>query len=235
MIQFRPAAARGHTRLDWLDSWHSFAFGSYRDPANVGFGPLRVINDDRVVPGRGFGRHGHADMEILTYVISGELRHQDSMGNLGVIRAGDAQKMSAGTGVEHSEFNGSAVEPVHFLQIWIEPDQDGIAPAYAQATLDQAARRGRLSLLAAPPEHGSPIPLRQDAFVHTTLLARGEAVELAIGAGRLAYVHVAAGAVTLGQHTLAAGDGAAISRESAVRCVGASDSLADVLLFDLPP
>lgn len=234
MIEHRPAATRGHTRIDWLDSWHSFAFGSYRDPKNMGWGPLRVINEDTVQPGRGFGRHGHADMEILTYVIAGELRHQDSMGNLGVIRAGDVQKMSAGTGVEHSEFNGSDATAVHFLQIWIEPDRNGIAPAYAQATLDDGKRRGQLSLLAGPAGHEAYIGLQQEAFLYTSLLARGQSVEHRFAPGRLGFVHVVRGAVKLGELSLAAGDGATLAREDAVRLTGDADGVADVLLFDLP-
>lgn len=232
MISLRPSASRGHANHGWLDSHHSFSFADYYDPAHMGFGPLRVINEDRVAPGKGFGTHGHRDMEIISYVLDGELSHRDSMGTGSVIVPGDVQRMSAGRGVQHSEFNPSSTTPVHFLQIWIEPAQRGIAPSYEQATVSSADKRGKLSLIAAPEGQGGAVRLHQDARVYATLLDGDEAVTHALAPGRRGYVHVARGAVSLNGTRLAAGDAARIERERAIR-LDHGDA-AEVLLFDLP-
>jgi quercetin 2,3-dioxygenase len=241
MLIHRPAAERGHVRLGWLDSRHSFSFGHYHDPAWMGFGPLRVINEDRVAPGAGFPTHGHANMEILSYVLEGALAHRDSHGGEGVLRPGELQWMSAGHGIEHSEFNASDSAPVHFLQIWIQPDRVNAAPAYAQRAFDPAARRGRWRPLASPDGADGSLAIRQQAWLHGVVLGRDEPVERALDAGRRYWLHLARGGArfALGGegHRLAAGDAIAIAGESGIlRMEGAADGPpADVLLFDLPP
>lgn len=232
MITVRSSAERGHVRHDWLDTYHTFSFGSYYDPEHMGFSNLRVINDDTVAPGGGFATHGHRDMEIVTYVLSGALEHRDSMGNGSVIRPGDVQHMSAGTGVLHSEYNPSDSEPVHLLQIWLEPNRTGVAPAYAQRHFADAERRGRLRLLVSPDGRAGSIRAHQDGFLYATVLEQGEAVTHDLAPGRRAYVHVARGGATVNGRPLGAGDGARIEDDAEVR-IGAPDR-AEVLLFDLP-
>jgi redox-sensitive bicupin YhaK (pirin superfamily) len=232
MIQIRSAASRGHTDLGWLQSAHSFSFGDYQDPRHMGLSNLRVINDDRVAPGRGFATHGHTDMEIVSYVLEGALEHRDSMGNGSVIRPGDVQRMSAGSGVRHSELNPSPDEPVHFLQIWLIPKRQGGDPEYSQRHFPESERRGRLRLLVSPDGRDGSVATYQDALVYGTLLQAGEAVTHAPAAGRRTYVHVARGRVELNGTELAAGDGAAASGEPEVRLTGVE--AAEVLLFDVP-
>lgn len=232
MIRLRPADTRGHTRLDWLDSRHSFSFGDYHDPAHMGVSNLRVINDDRVVPGGGFATHGHRDMEILSYVLEGSLEHEDSLGNGSVIRPGEVQRMSAGSGVRHSEYNHSQDEPVHFLQIWLTPNKKAVAPAYDQRHFPAEDRRGRLVLFASPDGRAGSIATHQDALVYGGLLDAGETASLEIPPGRSAYLHVARGRLQVDGQELAAGDGAALTDEPQVRLTGIEN--ADVLVFDLP-
>ncbi len=233
MITVRKAGDRGHFDHGWLDTRHTFSFADYHDPAHMGFRALRVINEDRVRPGEGFGTHGHRDMEILSYVLSGALAHQDSTGGGGVLRPGEVQRMSAGTGVMHSEFNGSKEEPVHFLQIWIVPDRAGHRPSYEQKAYPEAERRGRLRLVASPDGAEGSTTLHQDARVYATVLAPGERAEHALAAGRHAWVQVARGELALNGTALRAGDGAAVSDERALALVAAGKETAEVLVFDL--
>jgi redox-sensitive bicupin YhaK (pirin superfamily) len=232
MIEYRKAAQRGHAEHGWLDSWHSFSFADYYDPAHMGFGPLRVINEDRVEPGMGFGTHGHRDMEIISYVLAGRLEHKDNIGNGSVIVPGDVQRMSAGRGVLHSEFNPSSTERVHFLQIWIEPATRGIEPSYEQAHVDDAAKRGRLAPIAGPAGSGAAVTIHQDARLFSTLLDGDQTVLHPLTPRRRVYVHVARGRVSANGVPLGAGDGTKITDETAV----ALDKgiAAEVLLFDLP-
>lgn len=232
MLAIRKGTDRGVTRFgDWLDSRHTFSFGDYQDPRHHQFRTLRVINDDRVAPGGGFPTHPHRDMEILTCVLSGELEHRDSMGNGEVIRAGEWQAMTAGTGVAHSEFNPSASEPVHLLQIWLFPDRRGHAPGYRQRAFADAEKAGRWRLVASPGGEDESLPIHQDARVYQTKLAPGQTVGHELAAGRAAYVHVATGAATVNGERLAAGDGAAVENEPRVVVTG--DEPGEVLLFDL--
>jgi hypothetical protein len=231
MIAVRPAAERGHADHGWLDTRHTFSFASYHDPRHMGFRSLRVINEDRVKPGEGFGTHAHRDMEILTWVLDGALGHKDSMGNGSVIRPGDLQRMSAGTGVTHSEFNPSPEAPVHFLQIWLQPRERGLPPGYEQKRFPPEERRGRLRLVAAGDGRDGAVTIHQDADLWTALLQPGESVRHALAPGRYAWLHVARGAVSLNGSTLGAGDGAAVSDEAALEIAGAAD--AEVMLFDL--
>jgi len=230
MLTISPAADRGHTKIDWLDSHHTFSFGEYHDPAHMGFRALRVINDDRVEAGRGFPTHGHADMEILSYVLEGALEHRDSIGTGSVIRPGDVQRMTAGSGVRHSEFNGSKTEPVHFLQIWIIPDRRGHAPGYEQKTFPEAERRGKLRLVGSQDGRDGSVTLHQDVALYAGVLDEGQKAELAIAPGRHAWVHVARGAVTVNGKRLGEGDGAALSDERALAIEGHGG---EVLVFDL--
>jgi len=231
MIAVCPAAERGHADHGWLDTRHTFSFASYHDARHMGFRSLRVINEDRVKPGEGFGTHAHRDMEILTWVLEGALGHKDSMGNGSVIRPGDLQRMSAGTGVTHSEFNPSREAPVHFLQIWLLPRERGLPPGYEQKRFPQEARRGRLRLIAAGDGREGAVTIHQDADLWTALLQPGESVRHVLVPGRYAWVHVARGAVSLNGSTLGAGDGAAVSDEATLEITGAAR--AEVLLFDL--
>jgi len=231
MIQIRRSTERGHADHGWLESRHTFSFADYHDPEQMGFRALRVINEDRVAPGEGFPTHGHRDMEILSYVLEGGLAHQDSTGGGGVIRPGDVQRMSAGSGVSHSEFNASRSEPVHFLQIWIVPERRGIPPGYEQKHFAAEQRQGRLRLVASPDAADGSLTIHQDARVYSALLGRGETVSHPLTVGRHAWVQVARGQVRLGDVLLSAGDGAAISGEKAVTLAGESPS--EVLLFDL--
>jgi redox-sensitive bicupin YhaK (pirin superfamily) len=229
MLTIRPAAERGRTRLDWLDSWHTFSFGDYFDSRHMGFGPLRVINDDRVEPGRGFGTHGHRDMEILTWILDGELEHRDSLGTGSVIRPGEVQIMSAGTGIEHSEFNPSPIEPVHLLQIWMIPERRGLPPRYDQQAV--SLDPGTFHQLAGGRPGEGAVRVFQDIAVYVARLDGGQRVEHPLGANRAAWLHVARGAVTLDGRSLRAGDGVAVTREDRVAISG--DALAEVILFDL--
>ena len=237
MIIERPAAARGEVRLGWLDSRHTFSFGHYHDPKWMGFGPLRVINEDQVAPAGGFPPHSHANMEILSYVLSGALAHRDSTGGGedGVLKPGELQWMSAGHGIEHSEFNASKTEPVHFLQIWIQPDRVNAAPAYAQQAFDPATRRGRWATLASPDGAGGSIAIRQQAWLRGSVLAAADAVELVLDPARRYWLHVAQGSVDYDGRTLSAGDALGFLDEGGRhRLAGTGDGVADVLLFDLP-
>jgi quercetin 2,3-dioxygenase len=231
MITVRPSAQRGHANHGWLDSFHSFSFADYYDAEHMGFGPLRVINEDRVQPGMGFGTHGHRDMEIISYVLEGELAHQDNIGNGSTIAPGDVQRMSAGRGVLHSEFNPSKVDPVHFLQIWIEPGVRGIPASYEQSRVESAAKRGKLPLIAGPAGSGAAVTIHQDARVYATLLDGAAAVTHTLAPGRRGYVHVARGSVAVNGTPLEAGDAVRIEDEARItlsQAVGA-----EVLLFDL--
>jgi redox-sensitive bicupin YhaK (pirin superfamily) len=232
MNVIRRSDERGHTEHGWLDSRHSFSFGDYVDPRHSGFGPLRVINEDRVVPGAGFGTHGHRDMEIITYVISGELAHQDSLGNGSVLRPGDVQRMSAGTDIRHSEYNASHVAPVHFLQIWIEPDERGLAPSYEVVRFGADEARGRLRLIASPVGGEGSLHVHQDARLYGGVFQAGEVAVLRLGAGRLAYVHVVRGEIDVNDHRLSAGDAVELTAEPELRLAHGVDT--EVFVFDLP-
>jgi redox-sensitive bicupin YhaK (pirin superfamily) len=231
MIEIRKAGERGHFDHGWLNTNHTFSFADYHDPENMGWGPLRVLNEDTVAPGAGFPSHAHRDMEILTWVLEGALQHRDSMGNGSVIRPGEVQRMSAGTGVTHSEHNASQNEPVHFMQIWILPERRGLAPGYEQKRFSPAAWSGRLSLVGSPDGRDGSVTIHQDAFLYAALLASGEAVQHAMAAGRKGWVQVARGGVKLNGSVLGAGDGARIAGEKAIQLLATDDS--HVLLFDL--
>lgn len=232
MLTLRPAAERGRTLLDWLDSRHSFSFGAYHDPRHRGFRSLRVINDDIVAPGAGFGTHPHADMEIVTYVLAGRLRHRDSTGAGGVLEHGDVQAMSAGAGIEHSEVNDSADEPVRFLQIWLRPARAGLAPAYGQRRFPIVERAGSLVPIVAPHgAEGDALPIHQDARIYAARLRPGDAVRHDLAPGRHAWIQVARGALAANGHELREGDGAAVSDEPALEL--RTDREAEVLVFDL--
>jgi redox-sensitive bicupin YhaK (pirin superfamily) len=231
VLTIRKAVDRGHADHGWLNSYHTFSFADYHDPAHMGFRSLRVINDDRVAPGHGFGSHGHRDMEILSYVLEGALAHKDSMGTDGVLRRGDVQRMSAGTGVVHSEFNGSKSEPVHFLQIWIRPREKGIAPGYEQQAFSDAEKRGRLRLLASPDGEEGSLRINADARVYAAILDAGQNQQMSLPEGRHAWIHVADGRARVNGHALGAGDGVAVSDERHVTIEGVD--MAEVLVFDL--
>ena len=232
MTEIRRADERGYADHGWLRSYHSFSFADYFDPAHVEFGPLRVINEDRVVPGAGFGTHGHRDMEIISYVLEGALAHKDSTGTSSTIRPGDVQRMSAGRGVMHSEFNASQDEPVHFLQIWIQPNVRGIAPEYEEKRFDAADKRGRLRLIASPDAAEGSVLIHQDARVYAGLFDGEEIATLEVAPGRLMYVHVARGKIVANGASLQAGD--ALKLTDATRLELAQGSAAEVLVFDLP-
>lgn len=231
MIRVRAAGERGRTDWGWLDSRHTFSFGDYHDRDHMGFRALRVINDDRVEPGAGFGTHGHSDMEILSYVLEGALEHKDSAGGGGVIRPGELQFMRAGTGVTHSEFNHSKLEPVHFLQIWIVPDTRGLQPAYGQRALDREAAARSFVLLASGDGREGSLQVQQDVDLWLTLVGPGESRAFTVRPGRHAWIHVAGGSVSLNGTVLREGDGAAVSGEEAIQFLGQQP--AEVLLFDL--
>ena len=233
MIIDRPSNARGRVQAGWLDSHHTFSFGQYYDPAWMGFGPLRVINEDRVDPGAGFPQHGHANMEILSYVLDGALAHKDSTGGGGVIRPGELQWMGAGHGVQHSEFNASDAEPVHFLQIWIQPDRLNATPGYAQRAPVGSEAQGRWVLLASPDGREGSIAIRQDALLFVARLDAGAGVEYALASQRRYWVQVTRGAVEVAGRTLTAGDAIGLEQETSALKLVASES-AEVLLFDLP-
>ena len=231
MIVKRPGEERGRTRISWLDSRHSFSFGEYYDPRHMGFGPLRVINEDWVAPAAGFPTHGHSDMEIVTYVIEGALEHKDSLGTGSIIRPGEVQRMSAGTGIRHSEFNPSRKDPVHLLQIWILPRERGIEPSYEQKAIPDDARAGRFATIAGPDGEGA-VRIHQDARILAAQVPAGVAVAHELGEGRRAWLQVARGSVELDGVAYEAGDGAAITAEKRVELLGREP--AELLLFDLP-
>jgi redox-sensitive bicupin YhaK (pirin superfamily) len=237
MMKIRPAAERGLAQHGWLESRHTFSFADFYDPSQMGFRALRVINDDRVAAGKGFGRHPHRDMEILSYVLEGALAHQDSTGTQGVIRPGDVQRMSAGSGVFHSEFNASKTEPVHFLQIWIEPSQMGVQPGYEQKTFSTPDKQGRLRVVASSDGRDGSVKIHADAVVYASVLAPGETARLELRPGRHAWVHVARGSVRLSGRDgevreLHDGDGVALSDEPAVQLAGPSAGTGEILVFD---
>jgi redox-sensitive bicupin YhaK (pirin superfamily) len=232
-MEIRRSNERGLAEHGWLRSFHTFSFADYHDPKHMGFGPLRVINEDRVQPGQGFGTHGHRDMEIISYVLEGGLAHKDSMGNGSVIRPGDVQRMSAGTGVRHSEFNASDKDLVHFLQIWIEPDRRGVAPSYEEKRFDDASKRGHLRLIASPDGREGSVTIHQDAHLYAALLDGDDAVDFQPAPGRLVYVHLVRGEATVNGEALRAGDAVQLSgSENRVR-LGKGRG-AEVLVFDLP-
>lgn len=232
MLQVRRSADRGYFDHGWLKTYHTFSFADYHDPHWVEYGPLRVINDDRVAPGEGFGKHGHRDMEIITYLLAGELEHRDSMGNGSVIRVGDVQRMSAGTGVTHSEFNPSSTQPVHFLQIWIKPQALRLAPGYEQIHFGAADKRGRLRLIASQDGADGSLVIHQDARVYAGLFDGAEGAQLELPKGRRAWLQMARGRLTVNDTLLAAGDGARSAAPVRLTLHGGSD--AEVLVFDLP-
>jgi redox-sensitive bicupin YhaK (pirin superfamily) len=232
MLEVRKSAERGVAEHGWLSSRHSFSFAEYHDAGNMGFGPLRVINEDRVQPGQGFGTHGHQDMDIISYVLDGALEHKDSLGTGSVIRYGDVQRMSAGTGVRHSEFNHSTTEPVHFLQIWLIPSQRGLAPSYEEKHFDPDSKHGRLCLIASRDARDGSVLIHEDAAIYASILDGDDRVELALAPGRLAYVHVIRGSVKGNGVDLSAGDALKLIDETRVTLDGAHDT--ELLLFDLP-
>jgi quercetin 2,3-dioxygenase len=232
MTAIRRSTDRGYADHGWLKSFHSFSFADYFDPEHVEFGPLRVINEDRVAPGQGFGTHGHRDMEIISYVLSGEVAHKDSMGNGSTIRPGDVQRMSAGSGVRHSEFNPSTSDPVHFLQIWIQPDQQHIEPSYEEKRFSSEEKRGRLRLIASPDRTDGSVLIHQDAKVYAGLFAGTEQAVLEVKPGRRSYVHVARGSVTANDTKLAAGD--ALKLTDVTQLTLKEGHEAEVIVFDLP-
>ncbi len=233
MLTLRKSQDRGHADHGWLKSQHSFSFASYYDAEHMGFGNLRVINEDRIAPGTGFGTHGHRNMEIISYVLSGELAHQDSMGNVKGIPPGDVQRMSAGTGVMHSEFNHAPDQVTHFLQIWIEPNVRGIAPSYEQITVPEADKRGALRLVASPTGGAGVVRIHADASLYAGLLDGAESAALAVHPGRKAYVHVVRGALHVNGTPLLAGDAALLADEARITLDKGRD--AEVLVFDLAP
>jgi len=232
MMRIRKSAERGRTRLDWLDSFHSFSFGSYVDPQYMNFSVLRVINDDRVVAGKGFAPHHHRDMEIITYVLEGALEHKDSLGNSSVIRAGEVQRMSAGIGITHSEFNSSNQEQVHFLQIWIEPESKGLSPSYEQRCFGVELGPGELRIIASPDGRNSSLRVHQDVVVLLGRVGANSGLRYEIAPGRQAYVHLARGTAVVNGNPLDPGDAAAVTDEPRVLLEGGTD--AEALVFDLP-
>ena len=231
MLAIRPANERGLANLGWLNSRHTFSFGHYYDPQFMGYGPLRVINEDRVKPGQGFGTHGHSDMEIISYVLDGALEHKDSLGTGSIIRPGDVQRMTAGTGVRHSEYNASDADPVHFLQIWIMPEKDGLEPSYEQTTFSKEDKQGRLRLVGSRDGREGSVTIHQDADLYASLLGAEDAVSYELGDGRNGWVQVARGSVRLNGNELAAGDGVALKGAQSLTIDGLDD--AEILLFDM--
>jgi quercetin 2,3-dioxygenase len=231
MITIRQAEDRGHANHGWLNSYHTFSFASYYDPNFMGFRNLRVINEDRVAPRKGFGAHSHKDMEIISYVLEGALEHQDSMGNRSVIRPGDVQRMTAGTGVTHSEFNHSDRDSVHFLQIWILPEKRNLEPGYEQKAYSEADKRGKLRLVASPDGRDGSVTVHQNVNLYATILGEGEQVSLPVKGDRYGWVQVARGQILVNGQLLAAGDAAALTQEDILDLTGKED--AEVLVFDL--
>jgi redox-sensitive bicupin YhaK (pirin superfamily) len=232
MLKVRKSSDRGRADFGWLRSQHTFSFGDYYDPKHTGFGPLLVINEDQVQPDRGFGTHGHRDMEIISYVLDGALEHKDSMGNGSVLRYGDVQRMSAGTGVRHSEYNHSQAAAVHFLQIWIEPNVKGIAPSYEEKHFTPESKRGQLRLIASSDGRDGSVLIHQDASIYASILAPSDQLKHELAPGRTAYVHVIRGSVVVNGTRLAGGDALKVTTESTVTLAGSE--AAEVLLFDLP-
>jgi redox-sensitive bicupin YhaK (pirin superfamily) len=232
MTQIRRANERGRSQLDWLDSWHSFSFADYHDPNHMGVSNLRVINDDTVAPTGGFATHGHRDMEIVTYVLDGALEHKDSMGNGSVIRPGDVQRMSAGSGVRHSEYNPSPDQPVRLLQIWLTPNQLAVTPSYEQKHFPEAERRGRLRLLVSPDGRDGSVASHQDALLYGSLLAAGEQTEMELGAGRTGYILIAKGRALVNGESLGEGDAISIEGQTRIGLQGVDQT--ELLVFDLP-
>ena len=231
MLAIRAANERGKANFGWLDSRHTFSFGHYYDPQFIGFGPLRVINEDRVRPGEGFASHGHQDMEIISYVLDGALEHKDSLGTGSIIRPGDVQRMTAGTGVRHSEYNASATEPVHFLQIWILPERDGLEPGYEQKAFPAEEKRGRLRLVGSRDGRDGSVTIHQDVDLYAALLGAGDEIGHRFAEGRYGWLQVARGSVRLEGSELSAGDGVAFRGARDLRLEGVDD--AEVLLFDM--
>src|SRR5215471_7125706 len=231
MLEIRRSADRGRADHGWLRSFHTFSFADYYDPEWMGYGPLLVINDDRVAPGEGFGKHGHRDMEIITYILAGALEHRDSMGNGSVIRPGDVQRMSAGTGVAHSEFNPSPSESVHLLQIWIMPRARNLSPSYEQKAFSEDDRRNRLRLVASDDGRDGSVTIQQDASLYAAILNRNSSIEHSLSESRYAWLQVARGSLNVNGHNLTQGDGAAISREKSLKILASEE--AELLLFDL--
>jgi redox-sensitive bicupin YhaK (pirin superfamily) len=232
MITLRPAEARGHADLGWLKTWYSFSFADYYDPAEMGWGPLRVINDDRIAPGTGFPTHGHRDMEIVTYILDGALAHKDSLGNGSVIQKGEVQRMTAGSGIRHSEETPPGEAATHLLQIWIEPEARGLEPGYEQIFIPDTDKQGRLRLIASRDGRAGSVTIHQQADIYAALLAAGDRVSHALAPGRLAYLQVASGNLRLNGQALTTGDGAKVRDETLLEITGESD--AEILLFDLP-
>lgn len=232
MLQIRHSEERGAANHGWLNSHHSFSFGSYHDPKHMGFGPLLVINEDRVTPGQGFGTHGHRDMEIISYVLDGALEHKDSMGTGSVLHYGDVQRMSAGSGVRHSEFNHSQTDGLHFLQIWIQPNVTGIAPSYEEKHFSPETKQGKLRLVASSDGRQGSVLIHQNASIYASILQEGDALEHALDEGRTAYVHLIRGSLVVNGTPLKAGDALKLTQEAKVTLDHAED--AEVLLFDLP-
>lgn len=232
MITIRSASERGNANFGWLDSRHTFSFGSYYDPAHMGFGHLRVINEDKVSPGQGFPTHSHRDMEIISYVVDGALEHKDSIGNGSIIRPGDVQRMSAGTGISHSEYNASKESSVHFLQIWVLPEKQGIEPGYEQTYFSPEEKQGKLRLVGSRDGRDGSITIHQNVNLYATQLTTGEQIDHTLEANRMAWLQVVRGSITLNGHTLSIGDGAAISDTENLTVQGESDD-AEFLLFDM--
>jgi quercetin 2,3-dioxygenase len=233
MIKIRPAYERGAVNLGWLDSRHTFSFGNYYDPKHRNFGPLRVINEDKVQPGQGFGTHGHKDMEIVTYVLSGELEHKDSLGNGSRMRPGDVQRMSAGTGILHSEFNPSTEQPVHFLQIWLLPGSQGLEPSYEQTAFTDADKRDRLRLVGSLDGREGSVTIHQDVALYAASLQQGVSINHSLKPKRGLWIQVARGTISANGQDLGAGDGAAIVEEETIQVKGVSEEPAEILLFDM--
>ena len=232
MINIRSAQARGNANFGWLDSKHTFSFGSYYDPNHMGFSNLRVINEDKVQPGQGFGTHSHKDMEIISYVLEGELEHKDSIGNGSVIRPGDVQRMSAGKGIAHSEFNASNKDLVHFLQIWIVPETNGIAPSYEQKNFSLAEKQGKLKLVASPDGRDNTVTIHQDASLYVAVLNKEEKVTYNPNSNRSVWIQIARSSATINGKAVNTGDGAAITQEQAIEIIATSNDT-EILLFDL--
>ncbi len=232
MIKIRRSQERGHANHGWLDSYHSFSFSRYYDPEHMGYSVLRVINEDVIAPAQGFGMHSHKDMEIVTYMLQGAIRHEDSMGNGSVIRAGDVQRMTAGTGVTHSEFNASATEPAHLLQIWLLPERDNIEPGYEEKQFDEAEKQGRWRLIASHDARDGSLLIHQDVDLYATVLAEDERLSYDMEAGRSLYIQVARGSINLSGETLLAGDAAKVDTRQAIELHALAP--AELLLFDLP-
>lgn len=231
MMKIRRAHERGHANHGWLDTHHTFSFARYYDPEHTGFRSLRVINDDTVSPGQGFGTHGHRDMEIVSYVLEGALEHEDSMGTGSVLRRGDVQRMTAGTGVTHSEFNHSAEEPVHFLQIWILPERSGLTPEYEERRFAEEEKRGRLRLIVSPDGRDGSLRIHQDAAIYASMLGEGDSVRHDLAAGRHAWLQVVGGNLIVNGESLATGDGVAVSGEACLTITGRGET--ELLLFDV--